>query len=252
MKKPKSADIEAAKAYLRDRLSAEQSMDYNLSLVFREAAERIVGVCYSYGVSPQPFRFDAYLRVAQREIDDVIQWLIDTIEDYFQTLAIADHKEDEDEILPLIFGVSYGATFNERLSDYANKYKHELELLIGAGLFLGVSQSKLLDSIVANLKHPFANEILADAIDAPITYGKGHTNSMYTAISNLTRFGIATAWMHHWYQKGKRDGAVAWYVQRGSSYPCSLCDSKVGVTTNENDLPPFHNRCMCYATPLFI
>lgn len=251
MKKPKSEDIESAKAYLRDRLEAEQSMDYNLNLVFREAAERIVEVCYSYGISPQSFRFSAYPREAQDEINDVITWLTETIADYYEVLAIAEHTEDSDTILPLIFGESHGATFNERLTDYAYKYKRELELLIGAGLFLGVTQSKLIDSIVSNFKHPYANDLLADAIDAPISYGRGRTNSMYTAISNLTRYGIAEAWMHHWYKQGKRDGAIAWYVQRGSSYPCEHCDSMVGLQTDERELPPYHNRCCCFAIPIF-
>ena len=71
-------------------------------------------------------------------------------------------------------------------------------LLIGAGLFLGITKSALAKSIGDNLRHPYANQMLADGIDAPLTYGRGKTNSMLTAIGNLTRFGIAKGWMKSW------------------------------------------------------
>lgn len=252
MKQPTENDIEAAKAYLRQRIDAEMSMTYNLEIIMREAAEKIVSICYAVNVNPQNFRYEDLPLQAQREIDEVIQWLKETIEDYFETLAIADHEENRDVLLPFILGENHGMTFEERLTDYCDKYKDELMLLVGAGLFLGIAKSALAKSIGDNLKHPYANQLLADGIDAPLTYGRGRSNSMYNAIGNLTQFGIAQGWMENQYINNRKDGCVGWYVMRGSSFPCEHCDSMVGFHTDQSELPPYHGHCRCFAVPVYV
>lgn len=252
MKQPTVADIEAAKAYLRQRLECEHAMTTLLENAMKEAAEKIVDICYSAGVNPQSFRYsDLPVRV-QFDIDEVIQRLQEAIDDYFLTLAIADHEENRDLILPFILGENHGQTFDERLNGYCDKYRDELMLLIGAGLLLGIGKSALVKSIGENLKHPYDNQLLADGIEVPLTYGRGRTNSMFTALSDLTRFGIAEAWMKNQYINNRKDGCAGWYVQRGSSYPCPLCDSMVGFHTDESELPLYHSHCCCIAIPLYM
>lgn len=252
MKQPSESDIESAKAYLRQRLDAELSMTRNLEVVMNESAEKIVKICYSAGVNPQSFNFSNLSAKAQKEINDIINWLQETIDDYFLTLAIAEHKETKDDVLEIILAENHGLTFDERLTGYCEKYKNELLLLIGAGLFLGVTESALIRSLKENIRHPYANHLLAEGIDAPITYGRGRTNSMFTAISALTRFGIARAWMESQYLQNLKDGCLGWYVRRGSSYPCDLCDSYTGFHIDESELPPYHANCCCYAVPIYL
>ncbi len=252
MRQPSEADIETAKAYLRQRLDAERSMSYNLSIVMREAAERIVEILYSANIHPTVASYgDLPLRV-QWDIDEVVQWLKETIDDYFQTLAIADHEENRNIILPFILGENHGMTFDERLTDYVGKYKNELLLLIGAGLLLGIGKSALVKSIGDNLRQPYANPMLTDGIEAPLTYGRGKSNAMYNAISSLTRNGIAGAWMKNFYIETRKNGCIGWLVQRGSSYPCKICQAYVGLQTSEENLPPFHLNCVCYAVPIYL
>ncbi len=252
MRQPSEADIETAKAYLRQRLDAERSMSYNLSIVMREAAERIVEILYSANIHPTVASYgDLPLRV-QWDIDEVVQWLKETINDYFLTLAIADHEENRNTILPFILGENCGMTFDERLTDYVGKYKNELLLLVGAGLLLGIGKSALAKSIGDNLRQPYANPMLKDGIEKSISYGRGRTNSMFTAIGDLTRFGIAEAWMKNQYINNRKDGCVGWLVQRGSHFPCELCDSKVGFHADESDLPLYHSHCCCYAVPIYL
>lgn len=252
MNLPSEADIETAKAYLRQRLECEQAMTTLLENVMKEAAERIVDICYSAGVNPQSFRYSDLPVGAQFDIDAVIEWLKEAIDDYFQTFAIADHVDNRDRILPFILGENHGQTFDERLSDYCGKYREELMVLVGAGLFLGIAESALVKSIGENLKHPYANQLLADGIDSPISYGRGRSNSMYNAIGSLTRNGIAEAWMKNFYMETRKDGCIGWLVQRGSSYPCEICQSYVGLQTSEENLPPFHQNCVCYAVPIYL
>ena len=208
MRQPSEADIETAKAYLRQRLDAERSMSYNLSIVMREAAERIVEILYSANIHPTVASYgDLPLRV-QWDIDEVVQWLKETIDDYFVTLAIADHEENRNTILPFILGENHGANFDERLTDYVGKYKNELLLLVGAGLLLGIGKSALAKSIGDNLRQPYANPMLKDGIEAPLTYGRGKSNAMYNAISSLTRNGIAGAWMKNFYIETHKNGCI--------------------------------------------
>lgn len=252
MRQPTEKDIEAAKAYLRQRIECERAMSVLLENAMKEAAERIVEICYAANVNPQTFRYaDLPLR-AQWDIDEVIQRLQEEIDDYFLTLAIADHEENRDKILPFILGENHGMTFEERLSDYCGKYKNELLLLIGAGLFLGIEKSALVKSIGENLKHPYANQMLAEGIEENISFGRGKYNSMFNNINRLCRFGISTAWMESQYISNRNKGCIGWLVQRGSSFPCSLCDEKVGFQAKEDNLPPFHANCQCYAVPIFL
>lgn len=79
MRQPTEKDIEAAKAYLRQRLDAERSMSANLEIIMREAATKIVEICYSANINPQTFRYSDLPLRAQQDIDAVIEWLRDTI-----------------------------------------------------------------------------------------------------------------------------------------------------------------------------
>lgn len=253
MQQPSESDIGAAKAYLLQRLDAERSMSYNLEIVMREAAERIVEILYSAKNTPAVGSYENLPPTVQMQVDEVVEWLKETIDDYFLTLAIADHEENRDSIPPIVLGENHGQTFEERLSDYCEKYRNELMLLIGAGLSLGIAKSALAKSIGENLKHPYANQLLTDGIAVPLTYGRGRTNSMFTALSGLTKYGIESAWMRHWELKTEVDGAIGWFVQRGSSYPCPQCDDNCGFHyINEGTQLPQHLSCCCIATPIYL
>lgn len=250
---PREIDIDKAKAYLIERLNAEASMQHHLDLLMREAAERVVEILYAAKITPTVGSFEKLPMRVQMEIEEVIEWLKETIDDYFLTLAIADHEENRNTILPLILSENHGATFDERLTDYCDKYRNELMLLVGAGLFLGIGAKELAKSIGENLKHPYANQLLAEGIDAPISYGRGKSNSMYNAISGLTKYGIETAWMRHWELKTEADGCIGWVVQRGSSYLCSQCDDNCGFhSLDEGTRLPQHISCCCFAVPIYL
>ncbi len=246
MRQPSEADIEAAKAYLRQRLDAERSMSYNLEIVMREAAERVVEILYSANIHPTVASYgDLPLRV-QWDIDEVVQWLKETIDDYFVTLAIANHEENRNTILPLIYGENHGMTFDERLTDYVGKYKNELLLLIGAGLLLGIGKSALAKSIGDNLRQPHANPMLKDGIEAPLTYGRGRSNSMYNAINTLTRFGIGRGWMYDRHLKAEMERAQGFMTFRNSSCACDQCDEYASYMHPMDDpIPPLHANCVC-------
>lgn len=246
MRQPSEADIEATKAYLLQRLDAERSMYYHLEIVMREAAERIVEILYSSKIPPAVGSYENLPPTVQMQVDEVVEWLKETIDDYFLTLAIADHEENRDKILPFILSENHGQTFDERLIDYCDKYKDELMLLIGAGLLLGIGKSALAKSIGDNLKHPYANRLIADGIEAPLSYGRGKSNSMFTAINTLTRFGIGKAWMYYRHLKAEMERAQGFMTFRNSTWPCDICDEYASYMHPMDDpIPPLHANCVC-------
>lgn len=246
MRLSSEADIEAAKAYLRLRLEAEHSMYYNLDIVMREAAKRVVEILYSAGLSAEKLEYADLPNRVQWDINEVVDWLKETIEDYFLTLAIYDHEENRDRILPFILGKNHDMTFNERLTDYCSKYRDELLLLVGAGLFLGIGKTALVKSIGSHLKQPYKNPDLVDGIAAPLTYGRGKSNAMFNAIGALTKYGIGKAWMYDRHLKAEMESAQGFMTFRNSTYPCDTCDDYASYAHLMDDpLPPLHNSCVC-------
>lgn len=246
MKQPSERDMEAAREFLKKRLSAERSMEYNLEIVMREAVERIVDICYSYNIKPQDLSDGNMPMRMQWDIDAVIEWLYETINDYFCTLATAADEDSKDIVLPLITGEEHGKTFDERLNGYLGNFREEILLLAGAGLFLGLSEKIVCGSIGRNLRKPWNNPDLVEGVAAPLTYGRGKTNSMFTAVANLTRFGVAKGWMVSRHLKAQVKEAIGFYTFRNSNYPCDMCDSYAEVFhTMDEPTPPVHGHCVC-------
>lgn len=247
----KESDLEAAKSYLRRRVEAETSMSDNLEAVISMATERIVEICYKYGVRVKSFAFDSNPRMAM-EIDEVMEWLREAIEDMLYTLAAYADEDNASMIWAWVKRERDGMTFDERLDGYLHNFSREMELLVGAGLFLGLAMRVTADSIKRNLRKPWRNPDLADGITAPLSYGRGKTNSMTTALTDLTRFGVAEGWMKSWEMNSKKSGVIGWEIQRSSSYPCDLCDGNCGFHSIEEGLNlPLHLNCCCIAVKIY-
>ncbi|MCM1295406.1 MAG: hypothetical protein NC311_07665 [Muribaculaceae bacterium] len=246
MTQPSDKDIERAKRWLVNRLDAELSMTRDMERLFRDAAKRICEVCYKYNTTP--FRLTMNSRMRD-EIERIIEELKEQLTDDYLTLCAACVPKDEDDSGILMFALRQGKEddFSKSLNEYVDNYKEELSLLIGAGIFLGLSAAATADSIGRHLRKPWNNPDLAEAVEAPLTYGRGRTNSMFTATSNLTKQGIANSWMRKWYDDHK--DAEGYWVMRGSSYDCSICDAQVGWHPGEYELPPYHLSCCCIAVP---
>lgn len=246
MQQPSEADIESAKEYLRQRLECENAMTVLLESAMREAAKRIVSILFAAKMPAAAASFDALPVAVQVQVDDVVEWLRGKVEDYFQTLAIADHEENRNQILSFVLDENHGRTFDERLSGYCENFRDELMILIGAGLLLGISEVKLAKSIGDNLKRPYANQLLAEGIGVPVSYGKGRTNSMFTAINTLARFGISKAWMYDRHLKAEMERAQGFITFRNSSWPCEQCDEYASnAHPMDDEIPPIHANCVC-------
>lgn len=262
MTTPDKKQIEKAKEYLRKRLSAETSMKDNLEKAMTRAAEKIVEISYKYNIPPWAFRFSADTRL-QKEVDEVIRWLRECIEDYAFSLAVAGHTDEKDEIIAYINRENHGKTFRQRNNIYTGRYKYELEAAIAAGLLLGRKKSEILKNITSSFTNPYSNPDIVESIQQKgnmatrlktggISYGVGHSNSMYTSLKNISVFAVAEGWSYYSLIDARRNGAKGFYTFRGSSYPCNTCNAYADYMHPLSDpLPPLHLNCVCGAVFIF-
>jgi hypothetical protein len=80
-------------------------------------------------------------------------------------------------------------------------------------------------------------------------FGKGVEIASKGALETMLTYAVADAWT--WWQndKAKDDGAFGYFVLRGSSYPCPICDDAAEVFHPINDtehIVPLHLNCKCY------
>lgn len=218
-------------------------MSRNLERLFRDAAMRIVRVCYKYNTTSFRLEMNSTMR---QEIEGIIEELREQITDDYLTLCAAAADKDEDEGPLLLFALDNG--FADTLTGRLRNFMNEMELLVGAGIFLGLSAKATGESIAKHLRKPWHNPDLAEAVDAPLTYGRGRTNSMFTAVDKLTKYGVERTWMRSWYNSNPN--VEGYWVMRGSSYPCEICDAQTGWHPGEYELPPYHLSCCCIAVPI--
>ena len=251
MRRPTDKDREETSQYLIERLGAIRSMSYNLEEVFAVAIDRIVRICYEHNLQPKKLQEGALpLRVAEK-VDQVIEWLIETIADYFDTLVEAAPGSDKDFIIPWVKRKIHGKTFDQRLDEYCNNFRFEIMLLTAAGIVVGLGSVPLINSLIRNIRKPWNNPEIKEGLAHIPSYGVGRTNSMFTAINALTADGIASGWMKSKYLNDKERNCVGWWVERGSSYPCDICDSQTGFHYDDSSLPMYHSSCCCLAVPVF-
>ena len=249
---PTNKDIEQAKTYIRRRLEAEGSMSFNLEKYMKEAARRIADIAWRYRVPPSLFRFSAD-RNLEAEVDEVIRWLKAKIEEAAFILATAYGDEEDKDIIAHICAENHGKTFVQRADIYCRRFKYELEGVLAAGLLLGAAKDKVVQSVNAYLRMPYANPMFREAakMDTSATrllaggasYGPGRAVAMFNALDNLTGHAVSGGWMKHW--ADMHEGASGFYSYRGSSYPCTTCDTMVGRHPLSDYRGGWHLRCKC-------
>lgn len=243
------ADLADAREFLKERVRAQQSMSHNMKLLIEAAAAEIVRIAYSLRMPASVFSFSAD-RTMEREVNNVLENLINEIDEDVELLATYGHEERDADILSYIHRETHDNTFYGRLADYKDKFKDELEIGIASGLYLHKSEGEVLKSIIDNEAHPFLNPFIKEAIghldfDIP-NYGRGHSNSMLTAMTGLTVYAVAEGWMFGQWLDAVSDEAVGFVTFRNSSFPCITCDDYSGwVHPMTDPIPPLHLNCVC-------
>ena len=241
------AELEEAQAFLRERLRNEYSMENDVEGLLEEYAERLLILLLR----------DA----SQEEINALVDELAAQLLEDCEILA-ADEHDRKDEILAYIGEDRNGDNLQGRIEKRCKTFYNEVFAVFMAGKLLGKSSEDIVTSIRENLKNPWSNPIL-DEVRESIEHGKVAGNiddyamphfgqgveiSSFGALKTITRYAIADGWMWWGYTDARAQGAKGFYVQRGSTFPCSPCDDAVahGFYPIDEEIPvPVHLNCCC-------
>lgn len=253
---PTEAEIARAKDYLLLRLRAERLAVSSLDAALLSAARRIVEISRRYNIPPESFRFSADPAL-QREVSAVLALLREALYDHVAELDTFEDEGNNSFVAPILTAEDHGKTFRQRLAEYTRRWGYELEAVIAAAGLEGIRDAKAIEAGVREyLDRPYDNpwikehmgEGAAVRLDNIPHYGKGRPISSATALSLLLTTVVAKGWMQNWARiNGNKRG---YYVFRGSSYPCDICDYQCSFPHDANDtegLPPYHPHCCCYA-----
>lgn len=246
-------ELEEAKEFLRDRLRNERSMSADV--------ERLLELYAVYLLSAL-FRHASADDIALL-INDLVSALISDVE----LLAVDDHDK-RDDILAYIHSERHGDTLEGRVRKRVNTFYNEVFAVYMAGKLLGRDYDILVPSLKKYLKDPWQSELLQEArelqergevsneydFDEP-HYGKGNPVSSLVAIDRLLGYAVADAWEWWHFRDQSEKGARGYFVVRGSSYPCEICDSYTGtffLITDESSRPQYHMNCCCFVVYSYV
>ena len=254
--------ISQAKAYLRERLSAEISFQNNLETLIDEYAYKLVDIAYAANIPPNLFTF-SYNKAIRNDVDEVIEEMRQLITTAVETLSVGDKTDNKKKILAYIGRDISGDNFYGRLDSHTDTFRKEMEGVIAAGLLIGALKTKVKQSIKANLHTPYQNPIFKEAVKLNsgsaevllkkgLHLGIGISNSAFNSINTLGRFTIGDAWMYDGYLEMDAMGAIGYIGHRGSSFPCQECDDQANRfhSLSEGMIYPLHPNCVCYVTPV--
>lgn len=230
----------------------------NLRGFLKEAIQKLVSISYEYRIPPLKFNFSANDELKKR-IDAVLSELVDSIID--DVKDIVTNGEDDNERISVILAwfssIFLGMTFRQRIQKHIRSFTTEVEGAIAASKTLGYSAKKTSALINTYLSTPSTSPLFKELSNrnyntkaiTEIHRGSGTYASSYKNLNRVVTDQVARVVQRKYYQF-EHGSTTHWMVVRGSSYPCSLCDSCCGVVTNIANLPPFHPRCCCIAIPM--
>lgn len=241
--------------YVMRRLGYERFFSARLRTLLLKAVDDIIQASFRRGFRGASFSFEDD-EVLMRRVNQIVDTLKRQINDEIEGIASlsAVEKDDSDEfVTDFLKEPLYGRKRADLLDKYGNRLISETERYIAAGIMLDMGEKEIQESYAQEYEHPYTDSIINEAYgkkDAGsfVHYGRGSINSSFKELDRLGRSVIAITWMAEQNDYERRDGKSGFLVFRGSSYPCSLCDEQTGwVHDFDDELPPFHNRCVCYA-----
>lgn len=249
-------EIRRAKEYLTLRLKAERLAVSTMNDALLSAARRIVDISRKYNIPPDKFRFSAN-PLLKKEINDILALLREALYSYVENaVAFEDEDGGTPYIAPALTEEDHGKTFRQRLAEYVGRWGYETEAVIAATGLGGVKdRTAVIDGIREYLDRPYDNPWVKDhrgegdavRLRAAPHYGRGKRIAATSALTLLLTTVIAKGWMQNWERRNA--GKRGYYVFRGSSYPCDICNSQTGFLhdiTDKDGLPPYHPHCCCY------
>jgi len=263
-------DVQTGKRFVLRRESAANGLASLVDSLLADAAAKITQIAYKYGVDAKNFLLSpSYNEQMFAEISQVLDELEDEILDLTESYSLKCTKDEKKKLwlLPWLLALGRGNKGLRRtLEDRLWIFSRDLEAMIAAAANAKMSQTKAVSVIRSNIhtaynmpgmQSAFANASLFKAQyirTRGVKKGKrGQSNSESNNIIRFAKTTLQMSWMHYHHNLYEEQGAAGYYVLRGSTYPCSLCDSMVGFHPIDDveGYPPYHAHCQCFTVPVF-
>lgn len=254
---------------IRKRIQRENSLTKAMKSELLLAFDLLTEAGYSSTLPPQMFRFSNMKNSekVEKAVTDLVMWL------YFNEIEFADKVIND---VSATYGVPLslksrdfinqqydGTTNRQRIRMYANRFKFEAEAWVAAGLVLGMTKKALKEAFIQDSNNPYNNPVFRKAVKKGSfvatrlrtkgkSWGVGRYSSAENLLKRLVRHTVADAQRRAVWEAFNKTEVIGFSIHRGSSYPCSLCDSMVGYhPLRYAELPPYHPNCCCYAIPIY-
>lgn len=269
-KLPTQEDITSAKQFILQREEYARILEDKVDDCLANAAQQIVTICYKYNVDPQKFsissQYNENMMIEIAEVmDNAEQEILDYI--YEDSTSVTNNRSHINALIAWMATLGRGnKNLTDTLDDYLYKAMKDWEAAIATLRYANVSMATAVTKVKSYLHSiytmPEVRAAFKNADDFNATYirsrgvqkgGVGLSNNGSTNVTNMAKITLQMAWMKEQSMKYKEEGAAGYYVLRGSSYPCELCDSMVGFHKMEDieSYPPYHGHCCCYSIPIF-
>lgn len=267
---PTQKDVETGKNYVLRRESAVRGLSSLIDSLLKDAAEEITKLCYQYNVDPKTFKISS---IYNEKLFEQIAQILDNLEDDIMELTLdystrcTESEKRKGLLLPWILALGRGnRNLKQTLEKRLWSFSRDLEAMIVAVRMAKYDVAKAITRIKSNLYAVYTMpEMIAafkQSTKLRATYiktkgiKKGNVGSSNSEANNIDRFARTTvqmSWMRNQKMNYEERGAAGYAVFRGSTYPCDMCDSRVGwhPIDDTDSFPPQHPSCVCWTVPIF-
>jgi hypothetical protein len=146
------------------------------------------------------------------------------------------------------------------VESYTDRLCREAEIIVLCGMKNNDSETEIIEQYKQGMETAFLTDYVLSGLEGDTllaarwfehrtTFKKNSMASAARGLAELSSFIVAKVWMQYLISEKNTYG---FYVRRGSSYPCSMCDDAVGLHSADDtaNLPPLHKHCCCIAIPL--
>lgn len=242
--------------YAAKRIQAIQSMERRIQQIIFPKAKQIIAAARKYRSGDRITNESALLREA-RSIAAAAQKDIEAYTSAYAKASCNILGIDSGNVESFLVSDIYGKTTAERNSVYLANFAEDIVRMIKAGTVMGYSESQILSAVRTGYKDPYHASVVTKAQRKEIniatpSYGKGIFRNAYENIVRNATQVISLAWGLAEQEYGKENGAVGYYVHRGSSYNCPVCDDLCGYLHSlKTMVVPAHVNCVCRVELVF-
>lgn len=279
---PTQEEIDKAKKFILKRENTANSLETLIDNILVDAAGEIAQICVKYNIPAKDFKMTANKQMfaeVEAVMDRIDEEIMSLIQEY--SLKVTDSEARKKMLALYISSLGRGNNnLQKTLDGYLYRYLYDLETIIAsmklamennANLSLSAAISKIKSSqhsiyTTPEVKSAMSAKNLAMMQATYIrTHGNhssdgvplssvGVSNSNANNVANMAKNTMAMAWMKNLAIDFQEDNAiVGFWVARGSSYDCKICNEQVGFHSKDDldGLPLYHSHCKCFAIPIY-